>query len=410
MALVLRGFQIDPCDECGMDAVHHGRERFFLAADFLFKKLTRPLDRLLQGWIMPLADAFLDKVGSAFSRLLFRTGLAIKVSHPDEHFSEGALALWNEAQERGIEMYEVRPFGLPRRQFIARRGGKSLSFEGLPRPPRPRRSLYWLDDKLEVKKRFQKAGFPVPAGASAWSERGAMRIFNSLRAPVIVKPREGSGGRHTTVGVEKASDLIAAYRNAAMISPSVMVEEQMFGPIFRATIVGGKLAAILRRDPPQVAGDGHSTVRQLVEAENKNSLRRGPVFAEISIGSAAAKRELARQGLAPESVPELGRAVQFHFKVNWGVGGTSRDATAEAHPDNVRLFNDIGAYLDEDIVGIDFIIPDIGTSWRQEPLCGIIECNSLPAIGNHHFPFTGPARNVAGAIWDMVFPGSALAE
>lgn len=409
MALVWRGFNIEPCEECGMEAVHHGRERFFLSADMLFKRLVRPLDRIFQGSVMPFADAFLDRVGPAFSRALFGLGLATKVSAPDEHSSEAAQALWQEAGKRGIEMYEVRPFGLPRRQFIAKRDGKSFSFEGLPRPARARKSLIWIDDKMEVKKRFRKAGFPVPEGGSAWSERQALNIFNSLRKPVIVKPREGSGGRHTTVHIENESDLIAAYKNARLIAPSVIVEEQLFGPIFRATIVDGKLAAVLRRDPPRVTGDGHSTVRQLVEAENRNPLRRGPVFAEINIDSEASKKELARQGLAPESVPAAGREVQFHFKVNWGVGGTSRDATPETHPDNIKLFNNIGAYLGEDIVGIDFIIPDIGVSWKAEPRSGVIECNSLPAIGNHHFPFAGPERNVAGAIWDMVFPGSSPA-
>lgn len=390
-----------------MDAVHHGRERFLLTVDSFFRRLTRPLDGLLQRNIMPLADAFLDRVGPAFSRILFRTGLATKISAPDEHFSEGAQALWNEAGKRGIEMYEVRPLGLPRRQFIARRNGKSFSFEGLPRRARARRSLFWIDDKLEVKKRFRKAGFPVPQGRSARSEREALKIFGELRKPVIVKPQEGSGGRHTTVHIENESELLSAYKSARLIAPSVIIEEQFFGPIFRATIVDGKLAAVLRRDPPQVIGDGHSTVRQLVAEENKNPLRRGPVFAEIKIDSAASKHELAHQGLTPESIPAAGRVVQFHFKVNWGVGGTSRDATPETHPDNVKLFNDIGAYLGEDIAGIDFITPDIGISWRQEPRCGVIECNSLPAIGNHHFPFIGPARNVAGAIWEMVFPGSS---
>jgi D-alanine-D-alanine ligase-like ATP-grasp enzyme len=410
MALVLRGFKIEPCEECGMEAVHHGRERFFLSVDLVFRKIFRPLDKFLQGAVMPLADAFLDWIGPMFSRLMFALGLATKVSAPDKHSSEAAQALWKEAAKRGIEMYEMRPFGLPRRQFIAQRGSKSFSFEGLPRPARARKSLFWIDDKLEVKKRFLEAGFPVPKGRSAGSESEALQIFSELGKPVIVKPREGSGGRHTTVNIGDEEALIAAYRNARLVAPGAIVEEQFFGPVFRATIVDRKLAAVLRRDPPEVIGDGQSTVRQLVEEENRNPLRRGPVFAEINMDSPASRRELVRQGLSPESVPNAGQRVQFHFKVNWGVGGTSRDATLETHPENVKLFNEIGEFLGEDIAGIDFIIPDISVSWRDEPRCGIIECNSLPAIGNHHFPFTGPERNVAGAIWDMVFPDASPAD
>jgi cyanophycin synthetase len=145
-------------------------------------------------------------------------------------------------------------------------------------------------------------------------------------------------------------------------------------------------------------------VRELVAAENKNPLRRGPIFAEIQVDSAAARRELIYQNLVPESIPGPGEKVCLHFKVNWGVGGTSRDATEEAHPENIKLFEDIGIYLGEDIVGLDFIIQDIGRPWQAQTRCGIIECNSLPHIGNHHFPYTGPIRNVAGAVLEMVFP------
>jgi len=238
----------------------------------------------------------------------------------------------------------------------------------------------------------------------ARKEKEALTVFYSLGRPVIVKPQEGSGGRHTTVGINTEKELFAAYKNAKMISPSVVIEEELSGPVYRATLIEKKLVAVLRRDPPQVVGDGRSTVRELVEKENRNPLREGPVFAEIEIDSAPAKRELARQNINPESVPKKGEVIYFHFKVNWGVGGTSRDATPETHPENKKLFEDLGEFIGDDIVGIDFMTEDISKSWRETERCGIIECNSLPTIGNHHFPYTGPIRNVAGAIWDMVFP------
>jgi cyanophycin synthetase len=52
------------------------------------------------------------------------------------------------------------------------------------------------------------------------------------------------------------------------------------------------------------------------------------------------------------------------------------------------------------LVGIDFIIEDISKSWKEQARCGVIECNSRPFFDNHHLPFNGKPRNVAGAIWD----------
>ncbi len=386
-----------------MGAVHHGFERFSSRVDYLVRGVALPLDVLMRP-VTPLFERLINYIGPRFASALFAFGLAVKVHEPDQHSSETAQALWNEAKRRGIDMYEVRPFGLPRRQFVARHGTSVIAFEGLPRTARRQKSIFWIDDKLAVKKRFKKAGFPVAQGGAVASERQAVALFRSLRAPVIVKPRTGSGGRHTTVHIQNEEELRRAYKNAELVSRSAIVEEELVGPVFRATLIDGKVAGVLRRDPPHVVGDGRSTIRELVAEENKNPLRRGPVFAEIVLDAPYTKRELARQNLTPDNILPKGKTAYFHFKVNWGGGGISYDVTNEVHPENMKLFEDIGVYLREDIVGIDFIIKAISASWRVTERCGVIECNSLPLIGNHHFPYRGPVQNVAGAVWDMVFP------
>lgn len=395
-----------PCDECGVNPVHHRRERVSLRVTGLITALFEPFEAFVQR-TMPLVDRLFDRMGPLLASAFIAGGLAVRVDAPDGKSCETAQALWQEAKRRGIRLYEVRPLGLARRQFIAAYRGRTLAFEGLPRPARPQPSCMWIDDKAAVKERFQAAGFPVARGGSAAREQEALEIFSALKKPVVLKPQEGSGGRHTTAHIETVDELRRAFHSARLVAPTVVVEEELTGPVFRATLVDRRLVAILRRDPPHVLGDGTSTVADLVARENANPLRRGPVFSELKLVSPAAQRELARQGLTPWSVPGVGQPAFLHFKVNWGVGGTSHDVTLDAHPDNVELFEGIGRYLDSDIVGIDFITRDIARSWKTAGQCGVIECNSLPLIGNHHVPYTGPARNVAGAVWDMVFPESA---
>jgi D-alanine-D-alanine ligase-like ATP-grasp enzyme len=403
MAIIISDLTPPPCEECGMGAIHHDLEHFSLRVDSAVKVISAPFEMISRPF-MPLMDHLTDLMAPTLASFLVVTGLAVRLENPDEHSCETTQALWAEAKRRNIEMYEIRILGLPRKQFVARHGAITYAFQGIPRPVRHQKSISWIDDKSEMKKRFLAEGFPVAPGGNARTEKEAVALFHSLRKPVIVKPQEGSGGRHTTVNIETEEALRTAYKNACMVAPAAIVEEQLRGPVFRATLVDKKLAGVLQRDPPHVTGDGHSTIRELVDIENTNPLRRGPVFAVINIESSTAKRELARQHLTPESILAAGEKAYFHFKVNWGVGGTSHDVTAETHPDNVRLFEDIGAYLGDDLVGIDFMIDDITKSWRESERCGVIECNSLPLIGNHHFPFRGPVQNVAGAIWTMVFP------
>ncbi len=406
MAIVIPELNVAPCEECGMSPVNHRLERTSLALDFVFSRLFRPFSFLIS-WAVPLTDRAMNLGGPLFLNSMAKAGLAMRVNELDPNSSETTLALWREAEQRGIAIYEIRPFGLRRSLFITRHGGRPWVFQGLPRLTHWQRSLMWIDDKAEMKRRFRKAGFPVANGGLCRTWGQAQKLFRSLEAPVIVKPNEGSGGRHTTVHIDTEEKLKAAFENARLVSPFVIVEEELRGPVFRATLVHRKLAGVLRRDPPQVTGDGRLSIRELVERENVNPLRRGPVFADINLDSKISRAELERQQLTPQSVPAKGRVVYFHFKVNWGVGGTSRDATPEVHPDTIQLFEDIGEYLDDDIVGVDFMIEDISRSWRDQERCGVIELNSLPHLGNHHFPFEGPVRNVAGAIWDMIYPASA---
>jgi hypothetical protein len=49
---------------------------------------------------------------------------------------------------------------------------------------------------------------------------------------------------------------------------------------------------------------------------------------------------------------------------------------------------------------------DIKKSWVETPRCGVIECNSLPFIDLHHFPLQGKPRNIAAAVWNVIFPAS----
>jgi cyanophycin synthetase len=145
------------------------------------------------------------------------------------------------------------------------------------------------------------------------------------------------------------------------------------------------------------------TVEALVEAANKNPARSGPYFSPIPI-TAATLHELKWQNLAPEHVPEAGRRVTLHQKVNWSLGGTTADVTDIVHPNTIELFQRVAQVLQAPVVGFDFIIEDISTSWKDQKRCGIIECNSVPFFDNHHLPFEGQPRNVAASIWHMVEP------
>src|SRR5262249_5429264 len=129
-------------------------------------------------------------------------------------------------------------------------------------------SLDIMDDKIELKRRMTEANLPVPKGGSAFSFRHAKKIFQQVQKPVIVKPRAGSRGRHTTTYIYTLEDLKKAFDVAKQLCAWVIVEEHLEGPVYRGTVINYKTAGVLRGDSPQVVGDGQKTVRQLVEEKN----------------------------------------------------------------------------------------------------------------------------------------------
>lgn len=385
------------CAECGSDPIYHGQQFTLLFVDLLLLPLFSNFAQLGAA-VLPRRTKPGPYLG--IYELLAKLRLGIFLDAYDDKTLLLDQVLWDEARARGIAMREFRLFGHTSASFVARYpSGRRISFESFPVSPGSGEGVWWIDTKSVMKKKFHKLGIPVARGGAAFTRGGARRLFKKLEAPVIVKPYQGSGSRHTTTHVRSTQELDRAFAVSQQITPLSIIEEELVGAVYRPTLVGGRLIATIRRDQPQVIGDGVSTIAQLIEEENKHPKRQGPYYSHIKLDSAALA-ELTRQGLTPESVPESKRAVELNQKINWSVGGTTTDVTDEVHPDNAELFERVAKVLDAPLVGIDFIIGDISKSWKEQQRCGVIECNSRPFFDNHHLPFRGQPRNVAGAIWD----------
>lgn len=388
------------CKECGSSPVPHRITYISIVLDDFFQSLFGS-DEGFHGKLVQKVNRIIN----AFEPSLFyaseRMRMGSFIDAPDDKTFLIGHVLWEEANARGIKMREFRPGGLSRNLFLATLPtGKTISFQGIPIPHHTSNHVSWTDNKAILKERFTELGFPVARGDKAFTETRALTIFEGLSKPVIIKPHIGSSSRHTTLHINTAEELLRAFHIAKEVSPFALIEEELEGPVYRATIVNGRFRAALRRDQPHVVGDGVHTIATLIEEANEHPKRGGPYFSKIAI-TPDTEAELANQDYTTESIPEKGIRVTLHQKVNWSLGGTTQDVTDETHPDNIKLFEDVARVLRASTVGIDFIIRDISKSWKDEPRAGIIECNSMPFFDNHHLPFEGEVRNVAGAIWDM---------
>jgi len=259
-------------------------------------------------------------------------------------------------------------------------------------------------DKDLTKQLLHAAGVPVPLGRPADSPEEAWAIAQEIGLPVVVKPQDGNQGKGVTVNITDRDAFQAAYETAERHG-TVMVEKFLPGHDYRLLVVGHKLVAAARREPPLVVGDGVHTVRQLVDQVNADP-RRGEGhatsltkirFDDIAIG------RLEAQGLEPDSVPEKGRRVILRNNANLSTGGTATDVTDDVHPEVAARAVAAARMVGLDICGVDVVCESVLRP-LEEQSGGIVEVNAAPGLRMHLNPSYGKGRDVGQAVIDLMFP------
>ncbi len=390
------------CEYCGKNPVPHFVFWYFESINILLAPIRRKLLGLF-------SQSFgLSKIFVSLGK--FFGVLGVQKSR-EKCKVKRAKVLWEEAERRGIVMEELLLFGNPFDVYTAEKiqNSKSKSqivFSGLPRPENTNKAaLDFMDDKALLKEKFKKNALPIPRGGSVWNFSQATKIFEDLqklKTPVIVKPRAGSRGRHSTTFITNKNGLKQAYKIAKQLCFWVMVEEHLVGPVYRATVINYELCGVLKGEQPKVLGDGVLSVRELIK--KKNSQRKAEV-GEIEIGDAVKNFVLKSlpeiQNNFWEYVPKMGEEILLSEKIGVAYGGSSAEEINICHVDNKELFLKAARVVGDSIVGFDFIIPDITKSWKNQR-CGFLEANSLPFINLHHEPLNGPSQNVAAKVWEMI--------
>jgi cyanophycin synthetase len=382
------------CSACGTSPVNHTVARISNIVDEIIDKVIRAPFSSLH---LPYEEALTNSIQGKFIQFFSLVGLIRFSTDATKALSGRSELIWQEALRRGIRMEQIMFWGRYLEQYRAQINGRWFYFESLPVPPwLPQRNYSWVDDKFVLAHVLEKEGIPVPKARLADSWKDAERAFNELTKPVIIKPRIGSRGRHTTTNITTLTELRAAYDLAREIARELVIEEHLFGSVCRATVVGGKLVGFFRGDPPKVQGDGVQTVAECIEEKNAHRDER--------LGSIEITDDLisciARQGYTLASVLPHGVDLDLSAKTGRFYGGMTNEMLPEVHPHMHTVFEKVAALIATPVAGFDLITTD-PTRDPDTTRWGIIECNSLPFIDLHYYAFAGEPNDIAPHIWDL---------
>ncbi|MBC3868987.1 cyanophycin synthetase [Undibacterium oligocarboniphilum] len=259
-------------------------------------------------------------------------------------------------------------------------------------------------DKDLTKTLLKSCGVPVPEGCIVRSPEEAWEEAQDIGLPVVIKPYDGNHGRGVSLNLMTKDDVEAAYHLAARKggSKSVIVERFITGHEHRVLVVGNKVVAVGKGESLWITGDGHSTVKELVDSQINTDPRRGTTeeFPLNIIDPAVAAEvilELQRQGMHAGSVPLDKQKVLIQLN-----GNVALDVTDSIHPEVAEAATLAARIVGLDIAGVDLVTENIAEP-LQKHQGAIIEVNASPGLLAHIKPANGEGRHVGKAIIDHLF-------
>ncbi|WP_010586080.1 cyanophycin synthetase [Schlesneria paludicola] len=261
-----------------------------------------------------------------------------------------------------------------------------------------------VQDKELTKQLLDAVGVPVPKGRPVTSAEDAWAAAQQIGVPVVIKPQDGNQGRGVACNLNTREQVLAAYAAAIEEGDEIICEKFAHGADYRLLVIGYKLVAAARREPPQVTGDGRHTINQLVEEANKDP-RRGEDHAtslsKLRLDEIA-KGVLQEQGLTVDSIPAAGQIVLIRRNANLSTGGSATDVTDLVHPEVAARVIDGVQMVGLDIAGVDVVCQDISRPLEQQGGI-IVEINAAPGLRMHLEPSAGKPRAVGEAIVGTMF-------
>ncbi len=216
-------------------------------------------------------------------------------------------------------------------------------------------TFHLVNNKRACHTWLARHAYPVPAQCPFDDTRkDTVLAFLRDHAPVVVKPCMQWGGRGISMGVRTPEELHAAVLFARRYEPDVILEETVPGDDLRVILVGGELAAAIRRSPARVTGDGVRTIRQLITRHNARRRKEDP--SNVIPWNAETRHNLTELGHSPDDVPAKGVAVRVRLTNNYHTGGTVEVVTDSVPPKALGIARRIANTLGLPLVGVDFLI------------------------------------------------------
>ncbi|MEH6458047.1 MAG: hypothetical protein V7749_17085 [Cocleimonas sp.] len=250
-------------------------------------------------------------------------------------------------------------------------------------------TLELAGNKALIYRLLEEDGYPVPQSQlfSLDTLDEALKFQNGFNddidRDVVVKPMSSWAGQGVTVNIKTPETLKKAALYAARFDDNLLIEKHIEGDSYRLLFLNGELIDAVRRDPPQVLGDGKLNIKQLIAKENERRLNSKEIIAlsPISIDTDC-KRTLKEQQLSLASIPAKNESITIKKVVNHNNRFENHVVKDQVHEDIILQGREICKRYRIELAGLDIISTDISKPLSETG--GVInEINTTPGLHHH---------------------------
>lgn len=230
-------------------------------------------------------------------------------------------------------------------------------------------------------KRIEK---PVSLQVAAFAER--------VGYPLFAKPNGGQEGKDV-VKMRTQEELDSSLRDLCARYNLVLLQQAASGADLRVLVLDGVALCAIERQPPQLTGDGASTIADLLA-----------VAVKLNPEDPRILRELEDQNVSLDTIPDQGQPIRLLANANLSAGGIGTIVTGSVGQCHLDVAVEASRSLGLRYAGIDMIVGDVSGAVADYV---ILEANAAPGLNHLAAQSDGDATTVA-AVYEAVF--NALAE
>lgn len=284
-------------------------------------------------------------------------------------------------------------------------GSEIAIVNGVSYPTNAQIGKWLVNDKFKTEKHLQIFNINTP-NSKIYNQKDVaqakLETFIDSKSPVVIKPLISTMSKGVMLNVTE-DRFYNAWENCldtmTNSNGKILVQNYLEGFEARATIVHGKLVAIMLRIPPYVIGNGKDSVESLIDKKNIERARCG-YMKRLPIQKNNIIHEfLMSQGLDLNYTPSDNEYVLLSSISNVsGGGGELMNITNIVSP-NIRetALDALASIPGLFTGGVDIMMRSFDD---EQPI--ILEINSFPGLSNATYPTYGNSSNPSKVYYESL--------